>query len=177
MTELEYWRSIAKAREDIYQRMIDSGIVTSQVKSSVNPYGIQIIDNGGIGLELLDGKPIRLYTPLGSLNIRGEGSYCLLVKKFIPQLKEDYGLVQIEKERYGMAGHFGPVYAITRLPWSSEVLPIFVKRNKTDYIDYDEAEDTYKRMQELAQKDPGGVNSTKKSYARRRDIPRRFNIR
>ena len=45
-------------------------------------------------------------------------------------------------------GLFGPIYSITKLPWTSEQLPVFEYRKKEDYINYDEAKKLYKEVVE-----------------------------
>ena len=41
---------------------------------------------------------------------------------------------------------FGPVYSITKLPWTDEELPIFEFKKRSDYIDYNEAKKIYAQV-------------------------------
>lgn len=134
-----YWKNVFRARKEIYDMMMELGVSSIRDKDVVNPFYSQITDNGGIGLEFYYGYPSKLYTPLGEIDITCNftcgGDEDAIVKRLI----SDYGAVLVSEVERNYMGEFGPVYAITRLPWTAEELPVFEYRKRQDYIPYEEA--------------------------------------
>lgn len=129
-----YWNNVFRARKEICDILVNQGIHCRKNTDLINPCSSQIIDNGGIGLEFYYGIPQRLYTPLGYLKITDSTSLspenAIAIKKI---LTDDYGISLVIDEKYTFYGKFGPVYSITKLPWSSESLPIFKLKERKDY--------------------------------------------
>ena len=145
-----YWKNVYKAREEIFNFMMDLGVFGLKSSSSVSPfYYDQIIDNGGIGLEFYLGIPSNLYTPLGFLPIFSTHTWCNNKDIIVERLITDYELVLIsEAERiYGKS--FGPIYAITKLPWMSEPLPVFQYKAQEDSVDFAETKKAYSQNLKL----------------------------
>lgn len=129
-----YWINVFRARKEICDILVNQGIHCRRSTDLINPCSCQIIDNGGIGLEFYYGIPQRLYTPLGYLKITDSTSLtpqdAIAIKKI---LTDDYGISLVLEEEYTFYGKFGPVYSITKLPWTSESLPFFELKDKKDY--------------------------------------------
>lgn len=140
-----YWDNVLKARKEIYDMMIEMGAQSVRAKESANPYYNQITDNGGIGLEFYYGLPSKLYTPLGQVEITCDFvGTCAGMKELIAEkVLKEYGAVLVDDEKKTTLGIFGPVYAITKLPWQDKELPVFEYRKKEDYIKEDEAQKLY----------------------------------
>lgn len=140
-----YWNNVFKARKEIYDMMIELGVSSVRGKDSANPFYEQIVDNGGIGLEFYYGMPSKLYTPLGYINITSNFTCGGDKDAIVERLIADYGAILVEEETISSIGVFGPVYAITKLPWSEELLPVFEYRKREDYIGYEEAKRLYEK--------------------------------
>lgn len=139
-----YWQDVLKARKEIYDMMIALGVSSVRSTDSINPFYNQIIDNGGIGLEFYYNKPNKLYTPLGYIDITCHFTCGGKEEDIINKLISDYGVVLVEKLVTNSYGAFGPVYAITKLPWApGKQLPIFEYKNYEDYLSYSEAKNLY----------------------------------
>lgn len=138
-----YWKNVFRARKEIYDMLMELGVSSVRSKDDVNPFYNQITDNGGIGLEFYYGKPSKLYTPLGYIDITCNftcgGDDDVIVKRLI----SDYGAVLVRELKITNMGEFGPVYAITQLPWTDEKLPVFEYRKRQEYIPYEEAKKLY----------------------------------
>ena len=143
-----YWNNVLKARKEIYDLMIELGVSSVRDKESVNPYYSQIADNGGIGLEFYYGMPAKLYTPLGYIGITCDFTAGGDEDAILERLIADYGAVLVAGAEISSMGEFGPVYAITKLPWTDEELPVFEYKNRKDYIGYREAKELYKQAME-----------------------------
>ena len=139
MDEKQYWLDVAKTKEDIFKRMESNGITKTIDVSDVNPMHCQIEENGGMGLEFYYGLPYKLYTPLGYVTISttfvGDDNKDQLRERLV----SDYGLVEVIPETKDPSGIFGPVYAVTKLPWSDKELPLFVSRSKDSLVSYEDA--------------------------------------
>lgn len=144
----KYWNNVFKARKEIYDMMMELGVSSVRDTGSVNPFYNQITDNGGIGLEFYYGRPAKLYTPLGYIRITCNFTCGGNENDIVERLIADYGAVLIEEKKTSSMGLFGPIYSITKLPWTSEQLPVFEYRKKEDYINYDEAKKLYKEVVE-----------------------------
>ena len=142
-----YWNNVFKARKEIYDMMMELGVSSVRGKDPVNPFYDQIVDNGGIGLEFYYGMPYKLYTPLGYINITSNFTYGGNESDIANRLTTDYGAVLVVEKETSSLGVFGPVYAITKLPWTSEQLPVFEYKKHEDYIEYDEAKNLYKEFE------------------------------
>ncbi len=146
-----YWSNVLKARKEIYNLITDFGISSVRSNADVNPLFSQITNNGGIGLEFYYGIPLYLYTPLGRIEIAGDFTIVRNEDAILERLIADYGAVLITRSiissLMGVAmGEFGPVYALTRLPWTTERLPVFEYRSPQDYIGYDTAKELYQQV-------------------------------
>ena len=141
-----YWNNVFKARKEIYDMMIELGVSSIRCEDSVNPFYNQIIDNGGIGIELHYGMPSKLYTPLGDIGITGY-TYGGNERDIVNRLTTDYGAILVEEKETSSLGVFGPVYSITKLPWISDKLPVFEYKKHEDYIEYNEAKRLYKEFE------------------------------
>ena len=130
-----YWNNVFRARKEIYDILVNQGIHCRRSTDLIAPSSNRIIDNGGIGIEFYYGIPQRLYTPLGYLKITDSTSLspqnAIAIKKI---LTDNYGISLVIDEEYTFYGKFGPVYSITKLPWSSESLPLFELKEQKDYI-------------------------------------------
>ena len=139
MDNEQYWNDVYRIKKDIYDRMCLADIDTIEGEYDINPFDSQIIDNGAIGLKFDTYFPSILLTTLGSVDIT---SYFVAEsdldkeKEFFASLKEDYGLVLMKE---GKPGVYGPIYSITKLPWSNRTLPLFEFKSECDYVDYDAA--------------------------------------
>ena len=139
-----YWENVYKAREEIFNLMMDLGVLGLRSSYSISPLYGQIIENGGIGLEFYLGIPSKIYTPLGFLPIFSGQTWCNNKDSLVERLITDYGIVLISKaERRHTGKLFGPVYAITKLPWISESLPVFQYKTQEDFVDSAEAKMAY----------------------------------
>ena len=144
-----YWKNVFRARKEIYDMLIEHDVKSIRSKDPIHPYLNQIYDNGGIGLELFYGVPSKLYTPLGTIDITCNFVYCKDENPISERLVSDYGVVFVDQiKRDDMGIRIDPIYAITRLPWSEQKLPVFKYRKRKDYIDYDEANNLYKKATE-----------------------------
>ena len=146
-----YWKNVYKSREEIFNLVMDHNVFGLKSFGSISPIYGQIIDNGGIGLEFYLGIPSRLYTPLGFLPIFSGRTWSKNTDSLVERLITDYGIVLISKaERIISTGQlFGPIYAITKLPWISEPLPIFQYQTQEDPVDFAEFKRTYFEKEEL----------------------------
>ena len=142
-----YWNNVFRVREEIFNIMAESGVTRYRCTLDVNPYYKQIVDNGGIGLEFRGGLPYELYTPLGYLFISGGPTILSNEAAIRERLISDYGVVMIEEE--DETGFYGPIFAITRLPWADQELPIFKFKDYKDYIGYEEALNLYHQAIEM----------------------------
>ena len=139
-----YWKNVYKTREEIFNLMMDLGVFGLKSSYSISPLYGQIIDNGGIGLEFYLGIPSKLYTPLGFLPIFSGHTLCNNTDSLVERLITDYGIVLISKAERIPSGHsLGPVYAITKLPWISEPLPVFQYKAQEDFVDFAEFKMAY----------------------------------
>lgn len=125
MMNKNYWNNVFRVRNEICDMMMALGVSGEIATDSVNPFYNQITDNGGIGLEFYYGLPSTLYTPLGYIKIIRTSTCDGSESEIVQKLVEDYGLVMVVEERTSFIGLFGPVYAITKLPWTDKTLPIF----------------------------------------------------
>ncbi len=148
MNNKDYWENVKKVREDIYSRMINSGVNTVKDDGDINPFYDQIIENGGIGLELYYGEPSKIYTPLGYIHIvngftsREKNNQ----EEFLKELKEKYGLITVLEGKQSKQGYFGPYYSITKLPWEpGKEIPIFEWKKKKDYTEHNIAKDIFEK--------------------------------
>ena len=110
-----YWNNVFKARKEIYNMLMELGVTSIRSKNYVNPCYCQITDNGGIGLEFYYGKPSKLYTPLGYIDITCNFTCGGDKDAIVERLISDYGAVLVRGVKINSMGEFGPVYAITRL--------------------------------------------------------------
>lgn len=139
MDEKQYWLDVSKAKEDIFKKMEMYGISKTMEPHDVVPMNCQIEPNGGMGLEFYYDLPYRLYTPLGYVTISTQFIGDEKKNELREQLVDDYGLEVVIPETKDPSGRFGPVYAITKLPWSDEKLPLYVPKNKDNYVSYEDA--------------------------------------
>lgn len=138
-----YWENVYKAREEIFNLMMDLSVFGLKSSYSISPLYGQIIDNGGIGLEFYLGIPSKLYTPLGFLSIFSGQTWCNNTDSIVERLTTDYGIVLISKAERIHGELLGPIYAITKLPWISEPLPVFQYIAQEDSVDFAESKMTY----------------------------------
>ena len=61
-------------------------------------------------------------------------------------LTEAYGLVKVIEGKQCTDKYVGPIYSITKLPWSSEELPMYEPRNYKDYLSYNQAMRIYNAL-------------------------------
>ena len=122
--------------------------MTILCKYDINPYYCQIINNNAIGLEFSGELPSKLYTYLGYINLPYTSACStghqqdLIVK----QLVNEYGAVLIQKKVRIHHDFYGPIYSITRLPWSSEKLPLFKYKKFSEYTESDEAQRIFEQL-------------------------------
>ena len=144
-----YWSNVFKARKDICNILVNQGIHCRRSTDLINPCSSQIIDNGGIGLEFYYGVPQKIYTPLGYLKITDSTSLspkdAINIKKI---LTDKYNIVLVLNEEYTFYGKFGPVYSITKLPWSNESLPVFKLKERKCYVSSPIADELYNFCEE-----------------------------
>ena len=144
-----YWNNVFRARKEICNILESQGILCRRDTYLINPCSSQIIDNGGIGLEFYYDIPQRLYTPLGFLKITDSTSLtvqnAITIRKI---LTNDYGISLVLDEEYTFYGKFGPVFSITKLPWSNESLPIFKLKERKDYTSSPIPDEIYRLCKE-----------------------------
>ena len=144
-----YWKNVYKSREEIFNLVMDHNVFGLKSFGSISPIYGQIIDNGGIGLEFYYDIPQRLYTPLGFLKITDSTSLtvqnAITIRKI---LTNDYGISLVLDEEYTFYGKFGPVFSITKLPWSNESLPIFKLKERKDYTSSPIPDEIYRLCKE-----------------------------
>lgn len=117
------------------------------INVSFNPFYGQIVDNGAIGLRISNDLPKCLYTPIGEIYIPmiytrwhfGE-------RQLLNRLIDVFGLVTVEEKKFDSIGSYGPIYAITKFPWSNSEIPIFKRRQREDYISQQEAQKLYSKF-------------------------------
>lgn len=138
-----YWYNVLKVRREIFDLMIQFGAHTVMCERSVNPLYSQIIDNGGIGLEFYYGVPKHLYTPLGFIQLFETCSSNVSERRITQKLISDFGAVMVESDKMIAGGVVGPIFSLTRLPWSNEVLPHFEYKERKDYTSWAKAHSAY----------------------------------
>lgn len=144
-----YWKNIYKAREEIFNLMMDLGVFGLKSSYSISPLYGHIIDDGGIGLEFYLGIPSKLYTPLGFLPIFSTRTWCNNVDSIVERLTTDYGIVLISEAERIHGKSLGPIYAITKLPWISGSLPAFQYKSQEVSVDFAEAKMDYLEKSKL----------------------------
>ncbi len=140
---IAYWENIFKVRDGICNTIKEMGTQVWENTESINTFYNQIVENGGIGLEIYYGLPSRIYTPLGYIRVATCYTNISDRNKIMERLTEEYGLVTVREETYGSLGVTGPVYAITKLPWSDETLPVFEYKERADYMEHRVAKEKY----------------------------------
>ena len=125
--EMEYWKNVFKAKEDLYLRMSSISGRTIEGGNIIDPSYNQIKDNGGIGLKFDNGYPYRLYIPLGSIPIASSFFSHMDRERLFYELVEDYGLVSMDDDSQDSRNS---VYSITKLPWSKQNIPVIAKKEE-----------------------------------------------
>lgn len=140
ISDVKYWENVFKLVEEIsllLEREFKNHNIEYHVPFDldVNPFYKQIEDNGGIGIAFYNGFPHEVCTPLGYVPIDisalfGDCGNMIICSEIVTKkLISKYGLKKIDLEKY----------AVTKLPWSKESIPIFHMKDKKNYIPYDDA--------------------------------------
>ena len=129
----KYWKEVYQCRQYILDRMRESGLRIYEEQHMLPGIFWNLIEeNGGLGLVCeCNGFPTRLCTPLGEINfikrkLSVHGYTDETRKAFMDQLTEELGLVLMDERK--VYGEVHPLYAITKLPWRTEALPLMVER-------------------------------------------------
>lgn len=138
-----YWYNVLRARREIFNLMIKLDAHGVMCERSVNPLYSQIIDNGAIGLEFYYGIPKNLYTPLGVIQLFETCSSTVSERYITRQLMSAFGIVLVENSKMIAGGTVGPIFSLTKLPWSDEILPLFEYKERKDYISWVKAHEAY----------------------------------
>ena len=144
-----YWVNVYKCRKEILKlaRNPECFCWGYDVDFIIGWYCDEIVANGGIGIKLINGVPFELYTHLGKVGIFSEINTCFCDNKemLIKKLQADYGIVLIPEVRNLSRRDYlvGQVYAITKLPWVSESLPVFQYKSQEDSVDFAETKMDY----------------------------------
>ncbi len=144
-----YFASVEQIIDFILGTMASTpGIKVNRRIDGVNPFYGQIEANGGIGLVMSYGMPLKIITPLGEIMFRGgcsrTGGFGDL-GNFMPLLTERLGLEVLEQETNNDLGSFGPVYSI-RKDLAGDALPAAIRRSAASRIPYEAARDLYERV-------------------------------
>ena len=102
---------------------------------SVSPEAGQIMPNGGLALELRDGTPKYLWTPLGKLEISGPAGGDL--KPDFEVLRKKLDLKEFIPRDIRSVGAYGPVYRVTQDLDGSRFSDLFERRkdNELSYVE------------------------------------------
>ena len=131
-----YMENVLRVREEIAEHMRLAGIEFTLIPVNINPCITQINENGGIGIEFLMGAPAELYTPKGTISFTHD--YVTTNKEMqesiLEYLKNEFKIKLVEPEQVTAGGVYGAVYAITRIPWTGEKIPVFEYKKREDYV-------------------------------------------
>lgn len=133
----KYWENVWKCREQLVDLMEREEIWFCEKEPQVPcPLWNRIEENGAIGLVCeSNGLPTSLMTPLGEINfVRRKIGFPRTSPEereiFMNKIKDEFGLVLVTERN--VYGDIQPVYSITKLPWSEEVLPHLVEMETSD---------------------------------------------
>ncbi len=154
-----YFEDVLKLREEVFKMMTEKGNGVYRFERSDNvcpnqfpgpyPFYGPIKENGAIGIEVANGIPMRILTPLGYMSLTGSTfkSYGYFdTSIFENELIKTFGakcivpLIWYDKPKYS---NKGAIYSITKLPWRGEVLPSIEKIEVGEINSYHEAKEIY----------------------------------
>lgn len=138
-----------KIREEIQNIYKKHNVSTVLSTDGVNPFSDQTDENTeGFICEYYYSSPSKIYTPLGHITIT-TNYMCMdeTAENAIKEIEEKFGFTLKREAVTNYHGVFGGWYHITKLPWNNNDLKCDCnKRNKKDYIEYDEANELYKQI-------------------------------
>ena len=142
----EYFNDVFRLRREIYDMMRKHGVTTAISEVDINPWHNQIVDNGGIGLEFYCEYPKKIYTPFGELPITIRYVSGGNTSKILEQLICEYGAIMVKDNKVSCNLKKKDIYAITKLPWRSEELPVFQMKTDEQVIPYIDVIPVYSRL-------------------------------